>query len=177
MRSDLSLDSHGDRLAAWHYPAGSDALTTGRGRPCVVMAHGFGGTRDSGLAPFAEAFAGAGADVLLFDYRGFGASGGEPRQVVDHRRHREDYHAAIAAARALPGVDPDRIVLWGSSYSGGHVIAVAGQDPRILGVISQGAAMDGPRAVLEIVSYAGPRQLLRLTGHALLDVVRGVARR
>jgi pimeloyl-ACP methyl ester carboxylesterase len=176
MRTDLTFHSNGERLAAWHYPAESGALTTERGRPCVVMAHGFGGTRDSGLAPFAEAFADAGADVLLFDYRGFGDSGGEPRQVVDHRRHREDYHAAISTARDLPGVDPDRIVLWGSSYSGGHVVAVAAQDQRVCGVISQGAAMDGPRAVLNIASYAGLSQVLRLTGHALLDVARGVVR-
>ena len=53
------------------------------------------------------------------------------RQNVDHRRHREDYHAAIATARGLAGVDPDRIVLWGSSYSGGHVVAVAAEDPQV----------------------------------------------
>jgi pimeloyl-ACP methyl ester carboxylesterase len=177
MRTDLILDSHGDRLAAWHYPASTDALTNARGRPCVVMAAGIGGTRDSGLAPFAEAFADAGADALLFDYRGFGASGGEPRGVVDHRRHREDYHAAVRAARALPDVDPDRIVLWGSSYSGGHVLAVAGRDSRVHGVISQVAATDGLRAVLQIASYAGIGQLLRLTGQALLDVAAGMLRR
>ncbi len=70
------------------------------------MAHGFGTTRDSGLLPFAERFAAAGCDVLLFDYRGFGGSDGSPRQDVDHRRHREDYHAAVAAARARAGRRP-----------------------------------------------------------------------
>jgi uncharacterized protein len=68
-------------------------------------------------------------------------------------------------------VDPARIVLWGSSYAGGHVVAVAAADPRIAGVISQGAAMDGLGAMLEILRYAGPGQLLRLTVHALRDVV------
>ena len=52
------------------------------GRPVVVMAHGLGGTKDSGLAPFAEGLAEAGLDVLAFDYRGFGASEGEPRQTI-----------------------------------------------------------------------------------------------
>lgn len=177
MRSDLSIECHGDRLSAWHYAADSDALTTDHGRPCVVMAHGFGATRDSGLSPFAEVFADAGADVLVFDYRGFADSGGDVRQRIDHRRHREDYQAAVATARGLPGVDPERIVLWGSSYSGGHVIAVAAQDPRILGVISQGAAMDGPRAVLQIMAYAGPRQLLRLAAHSLRDLAGAVVGR
>ena len=171
MRSDIVIISHGVHLSAWHYEAETDDLTTPRGRPCVVMAHGLGGTKDSGLEPYAERFAAAGADVVLFDYRGFGLSEGHPRQVVDHRRHREDYHAAVAHARALPGVDPDRIVLWGTSNSGGHVIAVAAEDPLIAGVMSQGAAMDGAAAVLNVWSYAGPRQLLRLTAHAAIDIV------
>ena len=174
MRADLDLQSHGTRCSAWHYPAADDALAGPGGRPCVVMGHGFGATKDAGLEPFAERFAAAGADVLVLDYRGYGTSdarAGHPRQDVDHRRHREDYHAAVAAARALDGVDPDRIVVWGSSYAGGHVIAVAAQDPRIAGVVSQGAAMDGLAAVLLILRYAGPLQLLRLTAHALRDVV------
>ena len=75
------------------------------------MAGGFGATRDSGLLPFAEAFAAAGLDVLLFDYRTFGASTGETRHIVDWRRHREDYASAIRFARRLRSVDPDRIVL------------------------------------------------------------------
>ncbi|MEJ7831907.1 MAG: alpha/beta fold hydrolase [Nocardioides sp.] len=172
MRNDLDIISHGVRLSAWHYPATTDPWASAAGRPCVVMAHGFGATKDAGLEPFAERFAAAGADVLVFDYRGFGTSDGEPRQSVDHRRHREDYVSAVAHARAMPGVDPDRIVLWGSSYSGGHVVAVAARDPRIAAVVSQGAAMDGLAAVVEILRYAGPRQLLRLTGHALFGVVR-----
>ncbi|MCM3515597.1 alpha/beta hydrolase [Nocardioides sp. P86] len=169
MRHDLTIPSHGTSLAAWHVPATTDAWAGPAGRPVVVMAHGFGCTRDSGLLPFAERFAAAGADVVLFDYRGFGASAGEPRTLVDHRRHREDYAAVVAHVRGLPGLDPERVVLWGSSYSGGHVVAVAADDPRIAAVVSQGAAMDGLAAVREILRYAGPRQLLRLTGHALRD--------
>lgn len=143
----IGFDSHGVRCEAWYVDATSPDLTDDRGRPCVVMAHGFGTTRDSGLLPFAERFAAAGCDVLLFDYRGFGGSDGTPRQDVDHRRHREDYHAAVAAARARDGVDPDRVAVWGTSYSGGHVIVVAADDPRIRAVVSQGAAMDGRAAV------------------------------
>jgi fermentation-respiration switch protein FrsA (DUF1100 family) len=170
MVSETGFDSHGTRCAAWYLEAGSDALTGARGRPCVVMGHGFGATRDAGLLPFAERFAAAGADVLVFDYRGYGTSDGTPRQNVWHSRHREDYHAAIAHARGLPGVDPDRIVLWGSSYSGGHVVPVAAKDGQVAAVISQGAAMDGLAALLEIGRYAGVGQLLKLTGHALRDI-------
>ncbi|MEO9323579.1 alpha/beta fold hydrolase [Nocardioides sp. C4-1] len=171
-RTDLDITSHGVRLSAWHYRASSGAWTTPAGRPVVVMAHGFGATKDAGLAPFAERFAAAGADVVVFDYRGFGTSDGIPRQAVDHRRHREDYAAVVAHVRSMDGVDADRVVLWGSSYSGGHVVAVAARDPRIAAVVSQGAAMDGLAAVLEIRRYAGLRQVLRLTAHALRGVVQ-----
>ncbi|WP_139978345.1 alpha/beta hydrolase [Nocardioides litoris] len=171
-RRDLEITSHGARLAAWHHPASSPAWTTPSGRPVVVMAHGFGATKDAGLVPFAERFAAAGADVVVFDYRGFGTSEGQPRQLVDHRRHRQDYAAVVAHVRGMDGVDPDRVVLWGSSYSGGHVVAVAAADPRVAAVVSQGAAMDGLAAVLEIRRYAGTGQLLRLTAHALRGLVQ-----
>lgn len=170
--ADLDVVSHGVRLSAWHYRATSDAWTTPAGRPVVVMAHGFGGTKDTGLAPFAERFAAAGADVVVFDYRGFGTSDGTPRQDVDHRRHREDYRSVVAHVRRTEGIDPDRVVLWGSSYSGGHVIPLAAGDPRVAAVISQGAAMDGLAAVLEIRRYAGLGAQLRLTGQALRGLVR-----
>lgn len=170
MRADFDFDSHGTRCSAWHYAADSTALEGPGGRPCVVMAHGFGATRDAGLEPYAERFAAAGCDVLVLDYRGFGTSDGKLRQDVNHLRHREDYHSAIAAARELSGVDPERIVLWGSSYSGGHVIAVAAGDTRVAGVISQGAAMDGLAAVVLLVRTAGLAQLLKLTVHALRDL-------
>lgn len=174
-RETITFDSHGTRCEAWYLRAASDELTTSRGRPCIVMAHGFGATRDAGLLPFAERFAAAGSDVLVFDYRGFGTSEGEPRQDIHHLRHREDYHAAIAVARARRGVDPSRIAIWGSSYSGGHVIAVAAQDQRVAAVISQGAAMDGLAALLMVRADAGTGKAAALTRAGLRDAV-GAAR-
>ncbi|MDL5154752.1 alpha/beta hydrolase [Actinomycetospora termitidis] len=169
MEIEITVESDGQRLGTTYLRAQDESLAGPGGRPCVVMAHGFGATRDSGLLPFAEAFVTAGADVLLVDYRGFGDSEGEPRGHVDHRAHRRDYHAAVARARLIDGVDPERIVLWGSSYSGGHVVAVAAADRRIAGVISQGAAMDGLGALVEILRSAGPRQLLKVSAHAVAD--------
>lgn len=128
----VAFDSGGTTCAAWHFPAAG-----GRdGRPAVVMAHGIGGTVDSGLQPFAQAFADAGFDVLAFDYRGFGSSEGSPRQVVSVARQRDDFRAAIVAAQQLPGVDPTRIVLWGVSFSGGHVISVAADRDDVAAVIA-----------------------------------------
>ena len=112
--------------------------------PCVVVGHGFSGTK--GLARvYAERFAEAGFAVLVFDYRHFGGSGGEPRQVVDVDKQREDYHAAVRFARTLPGIDPERIALWGTSFSGGHVIAVAAENPRIAAAAAQVPLIDAQR--------------------------------
>jgi uncharacterized protein len=136
------------------------------------MAHGFGGTKDAGLLPFAEAYASAGLDVLLFDYRGFGDSTGEPRQFAWPSRHREDYTSAVEFARGLDGVDPDRIVLWGTSWSGGHVVYVAAEDPRIAAVLTQTPDFDGLATLRNIGRYAGLGQQMRLTALGVQDVVR-----
>jgi dienelactone hydrolase len=138
VRDDVRIPSHGEQLATYVYRP----TTTNGDAPGVVMAHGFSATRDDGLPGYAEAFRDAGFVVVLFDYRHFGASTGEPRQLLDIARQHDDYRVVIAWARGLGGVDPDRIVLWGSSFSGGHVLAVAAGDRRIAAVISQAPYTD-----------------------------------
>ncbi len=97
---EISFASGRDRCAAWHFGANGDAFAGAPGVPCVVMAPGFAGTRDtSTLMDYARGFAAAGLDVVLFDYRGFGGSGGSLRQLVSVPRQRRDYRAAITAAR------------------------------------------------------------------------------
>jgi fermentation-respiration switch protein FrsA (DUF1100 family) len=169
--SSVSFDSGGVRCVAVHLPGRDDAFA-GKDdrRPCVVLGNGLGGTIDSGLLPFAERFAAAGVDALAFDYRHFGLSGGEPRQLLSASRQLEDYAAAIAYARSLDGVDPDRIVVWGSSYAGGHVVPVAVADGRIAGVIAQVPNMDGLVALINIARYAGPGHLARLVLAGLRDL-------
>jgi uncharacterized protein len=169
--ADVTFPSHGESCAAWHLAGEGDAFAGERGRPCAVMAHGFGGTKDSGLLPFAEAMADAGLDVLLFDYRGFGGSSGEPRQFAWPPRHRDDYRAAVEFARGLDGVDPERILLWGTSWSGGHVVYVAAGDPRIAGVISQSPDLDGLQTLRQIGRYAGPAHQMKLTWIGLRDAL------
>ena len=131
--SDIRIRSGADELAAWVYEPGR----AGERVPCVVMAHGFSATRADGLQPYAERFAAAGFGVVLFDYRGFGDSGGEPRQVIDIRRQQEDYEAAVRFAGRQDWVDPERVALFGSSFSGGHVVDVASRDHRIAAVVAQ----------------------------------------
>ena len=167
----------GGHLVAEHHRADSDDLTDTHGRPCVVMAHGVGATRDCGLDGFAAALVAAGADVIAFDYRHFAGSSGEPRQLVHLQRQIQDYHLAVGHARSLSGVDPDRIVVWGVSLSGGHVLRVAAEDHRIAGVISLTPAVDGAAAVRTMLGAHGPGHVMRLLRIGLADQLAALRHR
>jgi alpha-beta hydrolase superfamily lysophospholipase len=134
---DLAFASGVDLCAAWLYSPDN----SGGAVPVVVMAHGLSGTRRDRLGPFAERFAAAGFAALVFDHRGFGDSGGEP-DLFDPAMQLEDWRAAIAFARSLPGVDPSRAVTFGSSMGGGNALAAAADDPRIAAAISQVPFLD-----------------------------------
>lgn len=140
----------------------------------VVMAHGFGLTRDCGLAPFRDAFLAAGYATFLFDYRHFGESEGLPRQLLSPARQVDDWQAALHCLRGRPEVDSERLVLWGTSFSGGLVTVVAARETGIKAIIAQCPMMDGLASVLEVMRYAGPWQGLRLTLLGLADVARGL---
>jgi alpha-beta hydrolase superfamily lysophospholipase len=136
-RQDLNFSSGDGTCAAWLYPAMGDALAT----PIVVMAHGLSGTRRDRLGAFAERFAAAGIAALVFDHRGFGDSTGEP-DLFHPVRQLDDWRAAIAFARSLPRVDPDRVATFGSSMGGGNALAAGADDPRVAAVISQVPFLD-----------------------------------
>ena len=134
MRKDISFKTEdGVTLKGWHYlPDGRSGKV-----PTIVMAHGFSAVKEMYLDRFAEAFAAAGLAAIVFDNRNFGASDGEPRQEIDPWRQVRDYRDVITYAQGLPDTDPDRIGIWGSSYSGGHVIVVGAIDRRVKCVVSQ----------------------------------------
>ncbi|HUB98825.1 MAG TPA: alpha/beta fold hydrolase [Solirubrobacterales bacterium] len=135
-REDLEFGVDSATCAAWFYwPDGGDRV------PIVVIAHGLSGTRRDRLGPFAENFADDGLAALVFDHRGFGESGGEP-DLFEPRRQLEDWRAAIAQARSLAGVDPDRVVTFGSSMGGGNALAAAAADRRVAAAISQVPFLD-----------------------------------
>jgi pimeloyl-ACP methyl ester carboxylesterase len=163
----LTFDSAGTACAAWHLPAAGAALAGPGGRPVVVMAHGLGGTRDSGLLPFAEAFAAAGLDAFVFDYRGFGGSAGTPRQVVSLSDQVDDYRAAMRAAARLPGVDPRRLVLWGISLAGGHVLTAAAGRDDVAAVVSVVPLVDGLAAGRHALGSHTGREIARSTALGL----------
>jgi len=166
-RIDCQFPSHGDKCSAWLYLPGGVVKPS-----LVVMAHGFGGLRNCGLEPYAELFADHGLAVLLFDYRGFGESEGTPRQLISPRRHVEDYHAAVTWARGLKDINSEKIALWGSSFSGGHAIVVAAQDPNIAAISIQVPFVCGIASSIPIVIQNGPKYFIKAASSAIKDLWR-----
>jgi pimeloyl-ACP methyl ester carboxylesterase len=158
----------GDECAGWLYRPDRPAEP-----PVVVMAAGFGSRRSFGLPAIAERFAARGYAVYLFDYRNFGDSEGEPRHLVVPGRQLSDWQAAVERVRTLPNLDHGRVALWGTSLSGGHVINVAAEDPRIAAVVAQTPYVDG-RAVAR---NKGLGFLAKSLGAGLKDRLLSVAGR
>ena len=130
--------SGADNCCGLYYPAQTDDKSD-----CIVMAHGLSGVKELRLQDFAERFAAAGHSVFLFDYRFFGESGGEPRQIVDINCQHEDWLAAIDYVKNHKGFSEQQIVLWGSSLSGGHVIETASKLTNLKAVIAQVPHVNG----------------------------------
>ncbi|CAG9982953.1 unnamed protein product [Clonostachys byssicola] len=84
-----------------------------------------------------ERFQAAGFAAIVFDHRNWGESDGLPRHHTDHYQQTQDLHDVVYYASIRPGVDQNRIALWGSSFSGGIVMAVGAVDPRVQVVITQ----------------------------------------
>ena len=169
VREDIRFASGEGECAGWLYgpPEGDERV------PCIVLAHGFGTVKEGRLDAYAERFAAAGYAVLVFDYRHFGESSGEPRQLVSIGRQHRDWRAAVEHARGLAGVDSDRIAVWGTSYSGGHVIAIAAADPRIAAAIAQTPHTSG----IATFRSAGIGPSNRLALASLRDLGRAVTGR
>ena len=146
-------------LHAWVYrPDGVHIETR---TPAITLAHGFAGLTEMGLIAYAEHFAASGFVVIIHDHRGFGLSGGWPRQDIDPWRQILDWRRVITYLQDLPGVDPERIGLWGSSYAGGHVLVLAGSDPRIKAVVSQIPTISGYEQGLRRASTPEQRRALQ----------------
>jgi dienelactone hydrolase len=160
-RVDVSFLSRGAKCAAWLYLPDGVANP-----PIVVMAHGFGADKVLRLPAFAEKFVEHGLAALVFDYRNFGDSEGEPRNLISPKRHLEDWKAAIEFARTLSGINPQKIALWGTSFSGGHVLATAAAVPGISAVVAQVPFVDGiASAAMYPLKFS-----LEAFGHGLIDL-------
>jgi len=147
MRSDIEFRTgDGVILRGWRYrPEGGGPFAT------IVMAHGFSAVKEMYLDRFAEVFAVAGLAAIVFDNRNFGASDGAPRQEIDPWQQIADYRDAISYALTLPETDGARIGVWGSSYSGAHVLVLGATDRRIGCVAAQVPLISGYRNARRLI--------------------------
>ena len=136
MGRDVTFGSEGADLEGWVYVPDSNPPW-----PLVVMAHGFSATRHMAAHKYAEVLSAAGLAVLLYDHRGFGDSGGEPRRKINPWMEACGYRDAVLYGRSLEGVDQSRVALWGDSLSGGVALAVAGIDERVAALVVQVPAL------------------------------------
>jgi uncharacterized protein len=131
-RFDVKFESEDTVVRAWLYQAGGDDR-----RPTVVLAGGWCYVREIVLPTYAQTFAEAGTNALVFDYRNLGVSDGDNRQHLDPWAQVRDYGNAISFLERHEVVDPNRIAVWGISYSGGHALILAAIDPRVKSTVSQ----------------------------------------
>ena len=162
VRHDVTFMSEGTSCAAWLYrPEGAG------NPPIVVLAHGFAAFRELRLDAYAARFAQAGYAALVFDYRHWGASEGQPRRILDIAKQHADWRAAIAHARSLDNVDNTRVVAWGSSFGGGHVLNLATHDHDLAAAIVQVPHVTGPASAFS----QSPKLVARLIAAGLRDQV------
>lgn len=147
MRRDIEINAEGTILRGWLY-----LPERAKGRvPAVVMAHGFSAVKEMYLDRFAEVFSQAGIAALVYDNRNFGASDGEPRQEIDPWQQVRDYRHAITWIGSRAEIDAAHIGVWGSSYSGGHVLTVGAIDRRVKCVVSQVPLVSGSRNLKRLI--------------------------
>ncbi|KAJ7183609.1 alpha/beta-hydrolase [Mycena filopes] len=160
----ISSSQPGWELDAWKYLPMAEGV---KPPPVIVMAHGFGADKTMGLAYYAEAFAAIGYACIVFDYRRWGASDGTPRHVLVVKEQLEDYRTVIKYARQQPEFDAQRLVLWGSSFSGGHAITLSAESAL------------NPVAALSQCPYTGTSPLfpfglttLKIVSCAVADIIK-----
>jgi acetyl esterase/lipase len=167
-RKDVTFKVSGTSVSAWLYlPENLSAPV-----PCIVMGNGFGGTKDMIMESYALRYQEAGFAVLAFDYRHFGESEGEPRQLMLIQNQLEDYAAAVEYARGLKEIDPAKIALWGTSASGGYVILVAAKNANIACVVAQCPGLDHRASEKMFKERLGIKHFLRLFVHGQRDMMR-----
>ena len=170
MRShDVAFDSEGRTLRGWLFvPDGAAPV------PGVVMTAGFAGVKEGFLGhPYHEVLAEAGIATLLYDHANCGESDGEPRQELDPVIQQRGYRDAITFLAGHDHIDADRLGIWGTSYSGGHVLGVAAHDRRVRCVVSQAMTVSGHDNLLRRHTPAGYAELQRNWAQDRLRRARG----
>jgi hypothetical protein len=170
---DVEFASEGRTLRGWLVLPDAEPPVPG-----VVMSSGFAGVKEGFLGnPFHRVVAEAGIAVLLYDHANTGSSDGLPRQELDPELQQRGYLDAITFLSERDEVDRDRIGIWGTSYSGGHVLVVAACDRRVRCVVSQAMTISGHRNLLRRHSPAAYEALRRSWADEHARLARGEAAR
>jgi len=164
-REDIDFYSNGTRCSAWLYLPNVDKRC-----PVIVMAHGLGGVREMRLDAYAERFAAAGYACFLFDYRNHGASDGNKRQRINVKEQLADWNSAIDFIKKNDRIDDSKILLFGSSFSGGHVITLSAYRIDILATVAQ-CPYTNTLATMKTIS---PLSALKIFPFAIADVLSSI---
>ena len=163
-RQDVEFMVEGLKISGWLYlPESKKDLT------CVVMSHGFCGTKDFALEDFALRFVQEGFAVLTFDFRYFGESEGMPRQWHCGAFQYVDLKAAVEYARSREEIDERKIVVWGTSGGAPYGISLAGEDDKLLGVIAQVGSYNHKEDNKIYIEEVGWMHFMRMIPHAQRD--------
>lgn len=164
-RQNMSFVIDGDKVDGWLYlPENVEKPV-----PCVIMSNGFCGTKGMILEQYALRYREAGYATFTYDFRHFGLSDGEPRQLYDQSKQLEDLTVAIDKVRQLKEIDSDKIAIWGTSGSGGYGLIQAADDKKIACVIGQCPALDRHADGKLGLEQNGMGFYLRLFMHAQRD--------
>ncbi|KIK52116.1 hypothetical protein GYMLUDRAFT_251470 [Collybiopsis luxurians FD-317 M1] len=152
-------------LDAWLYTPTSTVAQSPY--PVVISANGFGLCKMHGLSSYAEAFASAGYACIIFDYRRWGLSDGNRRNSVYISEQLEDYRTVFHWARKNPAFDADKVVLWGFSFAGGHVLTLSAE----LGALVKATISQSPHLGRSLPFYLTVNYF-KLWLYGLLDLVK-----
>lgn len=160
-RESVSFKVQGDVVSAWYY--GVDRQSKG----CIILSHGFNGTKDCILEDYAVEFNRVGFSVLTYDYRSYGGSDGFPRQLLSVTNQQNDLRAAIGFIRDKRPTE--HIFLWGTSAGASYGLIVAAEDSGISGVICQCGAYDHKEDAKRGIRDNGLLFYLKLLPHGIRD--------
>lgn len=155
-----------------------------RAAPAVVVAGSWCTVKEQMAGRYARGLAERGYVALAFDFRGYGESGGQPRDLESPEGKIRDIQDAVTYLRTAPGVAPDRIGALGICAGAGYIAGSATSDDRVRSLalvapwLHDGALVEtvygGSEGVRERIT-AGEEALLRYRRTGEVDYVPAVS--
>lgn len=130
-------------------------LAGGQKRPALVLCTGMGLIKEVWLPEYARRLNRAGYITLLFDYRSFGESEGQPRRRLVPQLEVRDAQSAVSFLQSLEQVDVERIGAFGVSLGASVATALAGVDPRVKATVALAGPMNLHRIWSGLPNFEG----------------------